>query len=98
MSWQEHITIDPKVLTGKPIVKGTRLSVEFIIDLLAQGWSETEILQNYPGLTKENIHACLSYASVVLRAEKVYSLEVWDVRLLADENFLGNALIAKHGL
>jgi len=48
MNWQERITIDPGVLAGKPVIKGTRLAVEFIIDLLANGWPESEILQNYP--------------------------------------------------
>jgi uncharacterized protein (DUF433 family) len=62
MNWQERITIDPKVLAGKPVIKGTRLAVEFIIDLLANSWPESEILQNYPGLTHEDIQACLSYA------------------------------------
>ncbi len=74
MSWHDRIMIDPDILVGKPIVKGTRLAVEFIIDLLAQGWSEAEILRNYPGLTHEDIHACLSYAGDMLRAEKVYPL------------------------
>ena len=46
MSWQERIVIDPDILVGKPVVKGTRLAVEFIVDLLAQGWSEAEILRN----------------------------------------------------
>jgi uncharacterized protein (DUF433 family) len=59
MSWQERIVIDPAILAGKPVVKGTRLSVEFIIDLHAQEWSEAEILRNYPGLTHEDIKACL---------------------------------------
>lgn len=76
MSWQKRIIIDPNILVGKPVVKGTRLAVEFIIDLLAQGWSEAEILRNYPGLTQEDIQACLSYASEVLKAEKVYPLEM----------------------
>jgi len=76
MNWQERIIIDPDILVGKPVVKGTRLAVEFIIDLLAQGWSETDILRNYPGLTREDIQACLSYASAVLRTEKVYPLKV----------------------
>ena len=49
MDWHERITIDPNVLVGKPVVKGTRLSVEFIIGLLSQGWSEAEVLRNYPG-------------------------------------------------
>jgi uncharacterized protein (DUF433 family) len=72
--WRTRIVIDPQVLVGKPIVRGTRLAVEFIIDLLAQGWTETEILRNYPGLTHEDMQACLSYASAALRAEKVYPL------------------------
>ncbi|MFB2919059.1 DUF433 domain-containing protein [Aerosakkonema funiforme] len=63
MSWQERIVIDPEILVGKPVIKGTRLAVEFIIELLAQGWSEADILRNYPGLTQEDIKACLSYAS-----------------------------------
>lgn len=50
MNWRERIVIDPSVLTGKPIIKGTRLAVEFIIDLLAHDWTESEILRSYPGL------------------------------------------------
>ena len=74
--WEERIEINPKILVGKPVVKGTRLAVEFIIDLLAQGWSEGDILRNYPGLAHEDIKACLSYASDILRAEKVYPMKV----------------------
>jgi uncharacterized protein (DUF433 family) len=76
MSWQDRIVVDPAVLTGKPVVKGTRLAVEFVIDLLAQGWSEGDLLKNYPRLTREDILACLGYASERLRAEKVYPLGV----------------------
>jgi len=76
MNWQERIVIDPGILVGKPVVKGTRLAVEFIVDLLAQGWTEAQVLQNYPGLTREDIQACLSYASAVLRTERVYPLEL----------------------
>jgi uncharacterized protein (DUF433 family) len=76
MDWQTYITLDPNILVGKPIIKGTRLAVEFIIDLLAQGWSIEEILRNYPGITREQIQACLSYASATLKAEKVYSLPI----------------------
>ena len=76
MNWQERIVIDPAILTGKPVVKGTRLAVEFVVDLLAQGWSEADILRNYPGLTREDIAACLAYASYLLKAEKVYPLEI----------------------
>ncbi|HWR25379.1 MAG TPA: DUF433 domain-containing protein [Methanosarcina sp.] len=70
MTWRERIIIDPAILVSKPIIKGTRLAVEFIIDLLARDWSESEILRNYPGLTQEDIQACLSYTSHLLKAEK----------------------------
>ncbi len=76
MSWRERIQVDPNVLVGKPVVKGTRLAVEFILDLLAQGWSQDDILKNYPGLTPDDIRACLAYASTILQAEKVYPLPV----------------------
>lgn len=76
MDWRERIEINPEVLVGKPVIKGTRLAVEFIIDLLACDWSEDDILKNYPGLGHEDIQACLAYASDRLRAEKVYPLGV----------------------
>lgn len=72
----ERIVVDPEILAGKPVVRGTRLAVEFVIDLLAQGWSESEILENYPGLSREDILACLAYASATLQAEKVYPVAV----------------------
>ena len=65
MNWQARITIDPQILVGKPVIRGTRLAVEFIIDLLAQGWSEGELLRNYPGLSTEDIHACLAYTGEI---------------------------------
>ncbi|HEY7465236.1 MAG TPA: DUF433 domain-containing protein [Dehalococcoidia bacterium] len=74
MDWKERIVVDPGILAGKPVVKGTRLSVEFVVDLLAQGWSEDEILRNYPRLTREDIQACLRYASARLQSERVYPL------------------------
>jgi uncharacterized protein (DUF433 family) len=76
LTWQDRIIINPEVMVGKPIVKGTRITVEFIIGLLAQGWKTDEILKNYPGIEREDIQACLIYASDVLRAEKVYPLPV----------------------
>jgi uncharacterized protein (DUF433 family) len=75
MTHHDRIVIDPEILVGKPVIKGTRIAVEFIIELLASGWSHEEILRNYPGLTSEDILACLSYASAVLHSEKVYPLE-----------------------
>jgi uncharacterized protein (DUF433 family) len=74
MDWRERITIDPNILVGKPIIKGTRISVEFIIDLLARGWTVEQILKEYDHLTREDIHACLAYAGELVREEKVYSL------------------------
>jgi uncharacterized protein (DUF433 family) len=74
MTWQDRITVDPEIVVGKPVIKGTRITVEFVIDLLAQGWKNEEILKNYPGLQLEDIQACLVYASGVLHGEKVYSL------------------------
>ena len=74
MDWQSRIILNPSILVGKPIIKGTRLAVEFIIDLLAQGWSIDEILRNYPGITVMDIQACLYYASASLKAEQVYAI------------------------
>lgn len=74
MLWQDRIAVDPNVLVGKPVIKGTRLAVEFIIDLLAKGWSEADVIANYPGITHEDILACLEYASAVIHAEKVYPI------------------------
>jgi uncharacterized protein (DUF433 family) len=68
----ERIVLDPAILAGKPVVRGTRLSVEFIIGLMADGWSETDILANYPGLSRDDIAACLSYARDVLNSERVF--------------------------
>ena len=72
MSWEDRITVDPKVLVGKPVIKGTRLAVEFIVELLANGWTEQQILENYPGIAHEDISACLHYATDILKTERVY--------------------------
>lgn len=66
--------MDPGVLAGKPVIKGTRLAVEFILGLLASGLPETEILAEYPGLTREDILACLEYASELVSAGKDLAL------------------------
>jgi len=74
MSWKQRIVVDKKVLAGKPIIKGTRISVEFLLDLLAKGWTHQKILENYPQLKKTDIQAALKYAAEVLKEEKVYSI------------------------
>jgi uncharacterized protein (DUF433 family) len=72
LDWKERISIDPKVLAGKPIIKGTRIAVELILELLANGWTKEKIFKNYPQLKEEDITAALLYATEVLKAEKVY--------------------------
>jgi uncharacterized protein (DUF433 family) len=72
MAEHPRIALDAQVLAGKPLVRGTRLSVEFVIGLLAEGWGEGEILANYPGLTRADILACLAYARDALGSEKVF--------------------------
>jgi uncharacterized protein (DUF433 family) len=76
MEHHERIVVDPDILVGKPVVKGTRLSVDFLLGQLAQGWSEAEILRNYPGLEREDLLACWAYTSEVLGREKVYRFQV----------------------
>jgi len=74
MNWQDRICVDPKVLGGKPVIKGTRLAVEKIVELMAVGWSEQQIIENHPGVSHEDISACLFYASEVLKSERVIAL------------------------
>nr|VFJ70988.1 MAG: Uncharacterized conserved protein, DUF433 family [Candidatus Kentron sp. FW] len=65
----DRITVNPKILGGKPVIRGTRISVEFVLELLASGVSDDEILNDYAHLTKEDIYACLGYAAGSLRNE-----------------------------
>jgi uncharacterized protein (DUF433 family) len=73
-NWRTRITVNPEILAGKPIIKGTRISVEHILDLLANGWAQETILENYPQLKKQDITAVLKYATQMLKEEKVYPL------------------------
>src|SRR5690349_2690115 len=68
---QNRIVLDRAILAGKPVIRGTRLSVEFVISLLADGWSEADILDNYPGISHDDILACLAYAQDMLKHERV---------------------------
>ena len=70
----ERIVVDPKILAGKPVIRGTRLAVEFILELLAAGQPESEILSDYPGLTREDILACLSYASYLAHEFRAFPI------------------------
>ena len=72
--WRERITVDPKVLSGKPVIKGTRIAVEFILELLAKSWTVEDILKNYPQLKREDVAAALKYAAEILKEKKAYTL------------------------
>jgi uncharacterized protein (DUF433 family) len=74
IEWDNFIQSDPGVLLGKPVVKGTRLSVEFILGLYAEGWTEDKILENYPSLTKESLLAVFAYTRECMREGFLYPL------------------------
>lgn len=68
----DRIVVDPEILAGKAIVRNTRISVEMVIGLMADGWAESDILKNYPTLKHEDITACLAYAREVIARETIY--------------------------
>jgi len=72
MNWRDQIVSDPAVLAGKPAVRGTRLAVDFVLGLFAQGWSEEQVLENYPQLDSTSLRAVFAYAAEVLGDEAVY--------------------------
>lgn len=74
VDWNNFIHSDPEVLLGKPVVKGTRLSVEFILGLFAEGWTKQQVLENYPTLTKESLRAVFAFATDCMREECLYSI------------------------
>jgi uncharacterized protein (DUF433 family) len=76
MDWRDRIAVDPQVLVGKPVIKGTRLAVEFLLELLAEGWTREQVLKNYPQLTDDDIQAVFHYAAETLKQERVYPLPV----------------------
>ena len=61
-SWEQRIERNPDVLVGKPVIAGTRISVELVLELLADGWDENQLLDGYPSLERDDIRACLHYA------------------------------------
>jgi len=73
-NWREYIVTDPSILGGKPVLKGTRLSVEFVLELLAGGWDKESLRTDYPNLTEDRIHAVLAYAAETFREERFYIL------------------------
>ncbi|MBK8563546.1 MAG: DUF433 domain-containing protein [Saprospiraceae bacterium] len=75
-NWQEYIHSDPAIMLGKPVIKGTRITVELIVERLGYGQSPEDLLVSYPHLTKEAILACLRYAVGVLKNESVHPLQI----------------------
>jgi uncharacterized protein (DUF433 family) len=70
--YQHRITIDPEILVGKPVVKGTRIPVELVLKRLAQDLSLKTLFEAYPRLTEEDVKACLEYAQALVEGEEVY--------------------------
>lgn len=74
MDWRERIGADPDILVGKPVIKGTRIAVELVLDLLAAGYSTDQIRQQYDHLTSQDIQACLGYAREVVGSERMFTV------------------------
>lgn len=74
MAWQDRIEIDPARLGGKPVVRGSRIAVEMVVGMVADGWSDARIVAEFPTLTSEDVRACLHYAAAMLREERRFTL------------------------
>ncbi len=74
MDWRQHIHSDPEILSGKPIVKGTRLSVDFLLELLAAGWSGEQLLDSYANLSRDSLRAAFAFAAESARDERAFEL------------------------
>ena len=75
MDWRSRIAADTNVLVGKPVIKGTRISVEFVMDLLAAGYTPEQIREQYDHVTLDDIHACLAYAREVISSERMFAVK-----------------------
>ena len=73
MDWKAHIHSNPKILLGKPVIKGTRISVEFVLGLFSEGWTEQQVLENYPTLNSESIQAVFAFAAECLKEDVFYT-------------------------
>lgn len=74
VDWRERITADPTVLVGKPVIRGTRISVQMILELLAGGYATADVVRQYDQLRVEDVQACLSYAAEIVASEKIVRL------------------------
>ena len=76
MNWREYISADKNILAGKPVITGTRLSVVFILELLSSGWSESDIMENYPSIKSEHLKAVYAFASECLKEDNYLELSL----------------------
>ncbi len=76
VDWRAIIHSDPAILLGKPVVRGTRLSVDFILRLFGNGWTVQDVLESYPGLTAQSLRAVFAYAGECMSEEALYDLPV----------------------
>lgn len=74
MNWQEYIISDPKILIGKPTIKGTRISVELILELFSLGWTQEQILDSYPSLSPESLKAVFAYLKDCVQQELYFPI------------------------
>lgn len=75
MNWQEYIISDPKILVGKPIIKGTRISVELILELFSLGWTEEQILDSYPSLSNKSLKVVFAYSKECIQQELYFTIK-----------------------
>jgi uncharacterized protein (DUF433 family) len=74
MNWKAHIHSNPKILLGKPVIKGTRISVEFVLGLFSEGWTQQQVIENYPTLNNaESIQAVFAFAAECLKEDVFYT-------------------------
>jgi uncharacterized protein (DUF433 family) len=69
MNWREHIHSDPAILTGKPVIRGSRVSVELILERLSDGWSEDELLRSFPHVSRDQLRAAIAFAADMVSEE-----------------------------
>jgi uncharacterized protein (DUF433 family) len=74
MNWRDRIVSDPEILVGKPTIKGTRISVELLLDRMADGWSMDDLLTSYPHITREDVLAALAFVSEIFKEESFVAL------------------------
>ncbi len=74
MEWQKYIHSDPQILAGKPVIIGSRLSIDHILNLLAEGWTQEQVIENYPVISKDAMQAVFAFASECLRDEAIYTI------------------------